>query len=104
MSLQFISNSVLRGDASFSTGSAALFQSSGNNTTSDTWIYNSGSLADGYQLDFGHGIVRTSTNIIMTLKDENVGIGTTSPLAPLHVVTPAFGGVELNNNNRTADK
>ena len=85
MSLQFISNSVLRGDASFSTGSAALFQSSGNNTSSDTWIYNSGSLANGYQLDFGHGIVRTSANIIMTLKDENVGIGTTSPLTKLQI-------------------
>ena len=88
MSLQFISNSVLRGDASFSTGSAALFQSSGNNTTSDTWIYNSGSLANGYQLDFGHGIVRTSANIIMSLKDENVGIGETSPLAKLQITTP----------------
>ena len=86
MSLQFISNSVLRGDASFSTGSAALFQSSGNNTTSDTWIYNSGSLANGYQLDFGHGIARTSTNIIMSLKGGNVGIGTTSPRGKLDIV------------------
>ena len=87
MSLQFISNSVLRGDASFSTGSAALFQSSGNNTTSDTWIYNSGSLANGYQLDFGHGIVRTAANIIMTLKDSNVGIGTVNPQAQLTLLT-----------------
>jgi len=59
MSLQFISNSVLRGDASFSTGSAAVFNSSGNNTTSDMWMYNSGDLNE-YILSIGHGVAKTA--------------------------------------------
>ena len=33
----------------------------------------------------------------------NVGIGTTSPIAPLHVLTPAVGGIDLTNISRTAN-
>jgi hypothetical protein len=35
--------------------------------------------------------------------DGNVGIGTTSPLAPLHIVTPAVGGIDLTDISRTAN-
>ena len=78
MSNQFISPSVLRGDASFSTGSAAVFNSSGNNTTSDMWMYNSGDLNE-YILSIGHGVAKTAANIFVTLRDEKVGIGTNDP-------------------------
>ena len=35
--------------------------------------------------------------------DSKVGIGTTSPIAPLHVLTPAVGGIDLTNISRTAN-
>ena len=37
------------------------------------------------------------------LSSGNVGIGTISPIAPLHVVTPAVGGIDLTNISRTAN-
>ena len=40
---------------------------------------------------------------VTLLSSGNVGIGTISPIAPLHVVTPAVGGIDLTNISRTAN-
>ena len=59
------------------TGSVTKFMRSGNGTSLDTSM-----------------VIDTS---------GNVGIGTTGPLAPLHVVTPAVSGIDLTDISRTAN-
>ena len=48
-------------------------------------------------------IGRHGLNVMKMNNNGDVGIGTTSPIAPLHVVTPAVGGIDLTNISRTAN-
>ena len=79
-------------------------------SSEDTWINGGKTGADVYINYYNPG-----GNIFMGSSTSNVGIGTTDPLAPLHVVTKtgntypqgrryfnvAYGGLEYDNSNTT---
>ena len=60
--------------------------------------------AGGYlQLSTSNSSGGNLTEKMRITSDGSVGIGTDDPIAPLHVVTPAVGGVNLTDISRTAD-
>ena len=71
------------------------------NTTGGTQL-NLGSAENSYGwIEAREGA--TLRNLLLNPNGGNIGIGTTTPIAPLHVVTPAVGGIDLTNISRTAN-
>ena len=64
------------------------------------------SLIDGISLlpgtTGGYVQVYNNASVVAKFVDGKLGLGSTDPLAPLHVVTPAVGGIDLTDISRTA--
>ena len=74
----------------------------------DTNIINRNVSSGAYgNINFVTGSSTSASSIVMTIgggtQKGNVGIGTTTPVAPLHIVTPAVAGVDLTDISRTAN-
>ena len=82
-----------------------------NSTTGYGYIlFGDGSGADLYrgQITYKHdddymAFNAASSERMRITSTGNVGIGTTTPIAPLHIVTPAVAGVDLTDISRTAN-